>query len=146
MRTVLDEAKTWVVDEIIYGDELRVIVREVFRSEAPQDLRVSEAVTWEVYPLEVTEASRRFAIRFPHFVAWQVVDESFTTFDDCEECDGMGFLQILERSKYFDYVKANHGWFTDVVGPARHYRLWTEDEVIDVVGCQSPVIEPWKNT
>jgi hypothetical protein len=49
-------------------------------------------------------------------VAWQVVDESYTSFDDYEKRGDSGTLQSLSRSKYLDYVKANHGWFEDLIG------------------------------
>jgi hypothetical protein len=47
-------------------------------------------------------------------------------------------LQVLSRSKYLDYVRANHGWFEDMRGPAKHYRVWTENEVVDVIACVAP--------
>lgn len=85
------------------------------------------------------------AVRFPQVIAWQTVDESYTRFDEYEQCDDRRTLQILSRSKYFDYVKGSHGWWEDVLGPSRHYRVWTEDEVIDVIACEPPVVEPWES-
>lgn len=83
-------------------------------------------------------------VRFPQFIAWQVVDESFTGADQYEVRDDAKHLQSLLRSRYLDFVKAHHGWFEPIAGPATHYRIWTEDAVIDVIACQPPVVEPWK--
>ena len=146
MRTVLDDARSWFLDAIVYQDELRIIVAEGIIGEKTEELCVGEHTIRDLTPLDVSENSRRFSIRFPQLVAWQVVDESFTIFDEYEERDDKGTLQTLTRSKYFDYVKANHGWFEDRLGPAKHYRVWTENEVIDVVACESPIVEPWEGT
>ena len=143
MRTPLDDAKTWFLQSVLYQGELRLIVAEGFVGNTPDDLRIGDHVIRDTYPVGRRRDSRFFLIRFPHFVAWQVVAESFTTFDKYEERDDTGTLQVLDRSKYFDYVKASHGWCAEVIGPPKHYRLWTENEVVDVIACEAPVIEPW---
>ena len=94
-------------------------------------------------PIESHDKSRQFVVRFPEFVAWQVVDESFTSWDDYEQRDDFGTVQALSRSKYLDYVKGSHGWFQDTVGPAQHYRVWTVVDVVDVVACKPPTVERW---
>ena len=50
-------------------------------------------------------------VKFQRPVAWQVVDESYTTWDEDEDRDDIGFLQVLSKSKYRDYVDATHGWY-----------------------------------
>jgi hypothetical protein len=75
-------------------------------------------------------------------VVWQCVDESWTAFDAYEEREDDGSLQVLTRSRYLDYAHAAHGWFTDMVGPAKHYRVWTQNEVIDVVSFDPPDVRP----
>lgn len=142
MRTPLDDARTWYLHQVTYQGELRVVVAEGFVGSTAEHLQVGEKAI-ETFPIEVTEGSRYYRIRFPHYVAWQVVNECFTTFDEYEQRDDTGTLQTLHCSKYLDYVNANHGWYADLVGPAKHYRVWTENEVIDVVACMPPVIEAW---
>ena len=143
MRTILDDVKTWFLHGVVYQDELRVIVAEGFVGDQTEELRIGDHTIRDLRPIDVSDKSRLFVVRFPHFVAWQVVDESFTSFDDYEQRDDTGTLQSLSRSKYLDYVKNNHGWFEDTNGPAKHYRVWTENEVIDVVACKPPSVEPW---
>jgi hypothetical protein len=75
-----------------------------------------------------------------------VVNESYTAFDKSEQRDEEMILQTLTRSAYPDYVEANHGWFRDLVGPAMHCRLWTEDEVVDVIAHEPPVVEQYTGT
>ena len=146
MRTVLDDAKTWFLHALLYQDHLRVIVAEGFVGDQTEDLRIGDHTIKDLRSINVSERSRLFEIRFPQFVAWQVVNESFTSFDEYELRDDTGTLQTLSRSKYFDFVKANHGWYEDVIELAKHYRVWTENEVVDVVACEPPTIQPWKRT
>jgi len=146
LHTVLDDAKTWFLHTIVYQDELRVIVVEGFVGDDMEELRVGDQVVKDLRPIEVTDNSRLFEVRFPQFIAWQVVDESYTAFDKYEQRDNTGTLQTLSRSKYLDYVKASHGWFESIIGSAKHYRIWTENEVIDIVACELPVIEPSEGT
>ena len=143
MRTILDDAKTWFLHKVIYQDELRVIVAEGFVGNRKEELRVGGHTIKDLRTIDVNDKSRLFVVRFIHFVAWQVVDESFTSFDKYEQRDDTGMLQSLSRSKYLDYVKDNHGWFENTIGLAKHYRVWTENEVIDVVACEPPLVEPW---
>jgi len=43
--------------------------------------------------------------------------------------------------KYLDYVCASHGWFEEMRGPGKHYRVWTENEVVDVIACEPPAVD-----
>jgi len=74
-----------------------------------------------------------------------LVDESFTAGNDYEVREDKSALQVLTQSRYLDYVRANHGWFEEMGrGPGKHYRVWTENEVIDVVACEAPTVEPYE--
>ena len=146
MRTLLDDAKTWFLHALCYQDDLRVIVAEGFVGNETEELCIGGHTITGLKSIDVSDESRLYEIRFQKCVAWQVVNESFTSFDEYELRDDTGTLQTLSRSKYFDYVQENHGWFKDLIGPAKHYRVWTENEVVDVVACQQPTIEPWKRT
>ena len=117
MHTVLDDAKTWFLHGIAYQDDLLIILTEGFVSDQTEDIQVGEQMIKDTHPTEVRESSRMIAVRFARFVAWQVVDESFTAFDKYEERDDTGRLQTLSRSKYLDYVNGNHGWYEDISVP-----------------------------
>ena len=143
VRTTLDDAKTWFLHGIAYQDELQIIVAEGIESDQPEKIRFGDKDLSEGFRLDITDRSRFIDIRFPPVVAWQVVDESYSEFDDYEEGD-KGFIRVLERSRYFDYVKKSHDLFEAIIGPAKHYRIWTENEVIDVIACEAPAVESWE--
>lgn len=148
MQTVLDEARMWQLHAVLYQDELRLILTEMFVGEADATRTDPNPAVQKLLrdsrPIETQDDSRMMSVRFPQSITWQVVDESFTTWDDNEERDDKSVLQVLTRSKYLDYVNANHGWYRDILGEAKHYRVWTSDEVVDVVSCEEPVVEPWE--
>jgi hypothetical protein len=141
MKTWLDEFDATFLHAAVYVDrELRVIVAEGFRAAQPEDIAIGSYVIKDTYAIDTSEKSRLVEIRFSEPIAWQLVDESFTAGDDYEVREDRFALQVLSRSKYLDYVRANHGWFEDMRGPAKHYRVWTENEVVDVIACVPPTV------
>lgn len=141
MKTSLDDsASTWLLEALSYSGELHATVVELFKEANATSLEVAGQTIDGLYALKPSTSSRKFTITFSKIVAWQVVDESYTTLDKSEQRDGEGFLQLVTGSAYLSYIQANHGWFVDVAGAAQHYRLWTEDEVLDVIAHTPPVI------
>ena len=57
------------------------------------------------------------------------------------EPDDTSFIQILSRSHYLDYIRTHHGWFEDRMPTAKLYRVWTENDVIDVLSPDAPRVE-----
>jgi hypothetical protein len=142
MKTWLDEFDATFLHAAVYADrELRVIVVEGFQAAKPEDIVIGGHVIKGTYAIDTSEKSRLVEIRFSMPIAWQLVDESFTAGDDYEVREDRFALQVLSRSKYLDYVRANHGWFEDIRGSAKHYRVWTENDVVDVIACEPPAFE-----
>jgi hypothetical protein len=127
MKTCLDEFDATFLHAAVDVDrELRVIVAEGFRAAEPEDIAIGGQVIKDTYAIDTSEKSRLVEIRFSEPIAWQLVDESFTAGDEYEVREDRFALQVLSRSKYLDDVRANHGWFEGMRGPAKHYRVWTE--------------------
>src|SRR4051794_33421854 len=135
MKTVLDEFLAAFLHAALYTEgELRIIVAEGFRAAQPEDITVAGHIITGTYAIDTSEESRHVEVRFNRPIAWQLVDESFTAGNEYEVREDKFALQVLTKSRYLDYVLANHGWFQDVGrGPGKHYRVWTENEVVDVV-------------
>jgi len=148
MKTLLDDFHTSFLHAIIYAEgELRIIIAEGFRAAEPEDISIGAPVIKSTYAIiDTSEKSRLVEVRFSRPIVWQLVDESFTAADDYEVHEDKFELQVLTQSRYLDYVNANHGWFAHIValGPGKHYRVWTENEVIDVVACEVPIVEPYR--
>jgi hypothetical protein len=142
MKTLLDEFHASFLHAAIYAEgELRIVVAEGFRAAEPEDITIAGHVIKGTYAIDTSEESRLAEVRFNRPIAWQLVDESFTAGDEFEVREDTFALQVLTRSRYLDFVLAYHGWFKDVGrGPGKHYRVWTENEVIDVVACEPPTV------
>lgn len=142
MKTLLDDFYTSFLHAAIYNEgALRVIVAEGFLATELTKITITEDLFKEGYAIDTSEESRFAEVRFNSPIAWQLVDESFTS-GDCYEVHEDDFaLQVLTKSKYLDYVRANHGWFESIKKElGKHYRVWTQNEVIDVVTCEPPVV------
>lgn len=138
MQSPLD-GKKWFLDAVVFREGLHVLLIEGKVGE-PSDIEVAGRLLSGTRPIEVDETSTTLRIVFSRVVAWQVVDESYTAWDDYEEIDDKSPLQILNKSRYMDYINENHGWYKDTVGPAQHYRVWTYDAVIDVMAHDPPAV------
>lgn len=146
MKTVLDEFHASFLYAAIYVEaQLRIIVAEAFRAADSEDITIAGHVIKGLYTIDTSEKSRLVEVRFRRPIAWQLIDESFTAGSEYEVREDKFALQVLTQSRYLDYVLANHGWFNEMGrGPGKHYRVWTENEVIDVVACEAPTIEPYE--
>lgn len=144
MKTVLDDARMWLLDRIEYTDVLRLVLVEMFVLDqnvdrTDDDPKVAEILA-DSRPIETTENSRRFMLVFDNPITWHVVDESLTNWDKTEISDDTGVIQKLSRSKYLEYVNQNHGWYESFFGNTVHYRVCTANEVIEVMSCGGPPI------
>jgi len=142
MDTILDSANTYFLEDIKYQSfKLRIDLVEGFVGSEPVAIQLTKGFSLGGnYEIKPTDKSRHFSVLFEHPVAWQVVDESFCCYDESEKIDTTGFLRVMQNTEYYRYVKKKHGWFEDVIGPAKHYRLHSENETIDVISCYEPEI------
>lgn len=143
MKTILDNCEFLFLDGLIYTENLQLIVSEGFVLDEKQSIQIGK-MTIDAKPIEQTEKVRQFKVEFDFhdLINFQVINESYTTFDESEVRDTDGFLQVISGSKYLSFVENNHGWYKDVIDhEGKHYRLWTEDEVIDIISIKEPKIE-----
>ena len=144
MKTILDEFHTSFLHAVAYTKGvLRIIVSEGFRSAEPEEPTSSAHTV--MYSLNTSKESRLVEVLFNRPISWQLVNESFTAGDDYEVREDKFALQVLTQSRYLDYVRTNHGWFEDAGNPSsKHLRVWTENEVIDVVSCEAPTVKQYE--
>jgi hypothetical protein len=141
MKTLLDEFHSSFLHAAIYAEgELQVIVAEGFRAAEPEDITIAGHVIRDTYAINTSDESRLVEVRFSRPIVWQLVDESFTVGNDYEVREDRFALQVLTQSRYLDYVRANHGWFEEIRGSGKHYGVWTENKVIDIVSCEPPTV------
>jgi hypothetical protein len=84
LKTTLDDAHSWFLRELRYAGELRIVLAEGITASESEDIKIGDHVIKGTRALEPRAASRIVLITFARVVAWQLVDESFTAFDDYE--------------------------------------------------------------
>ncbi len=135
MKTLLDDETDWLFEGASYDEELRLYLVEGFESEVPEE-DAQGGVPVDVHPLTTTDESRRYELRFPRPIAWQCTEADLVQPDLGARADDDGAVQILEGSAYLAYHDAD-GLETEL-GPLRHFRVRTEDEVVDVICDAAP--------
>jgi hypothetical protein len=141
MKSLLDKGHSWILERVEYADGLDIYLQELKRGPM-KDLDIDGSTIKNVYPLRADDESLVTRVSFSDLLAWQCLNESATTDFPGEVYESSGFLSVLSSSSYLSYVLSHHGWYVEVQGrPVQHYRVWSENEIFDVVAFAHPVIE-----
>lgn len=141
MKSQLDNGHSWILERLEYTAGLDIYLRELKRGPL-QNAEIAGSTINNVYPLQAGEDSLLTRVSFSDLLAWQCLNESATTDFQGDVYESSGFLAVLSSSAYLSYVLSNHGWYVEVQErPVRHYRVWSENEILDVVSFGAPVIE-----
>ena len=143
MKTIIDQCYDISLEKVDYFNEgeLKITLVELKLLKEPKDVTIGEVTLENNYPVEETEDSRIFLVKFENAIFFQVLDESYVNLNKDEKRDTDGIIQIISNSKYQQYIDENFGWYKEVVGEGIHYRVLTSGEVIDVISYKAPVIE-----
>jgi len=97
----------------------------------------------ETYPIYPDEKNV-YEITFEDYIFYQVRNESYCTYDDYEISKGRHLI-IFEKSRLLDYLstaticcKLDNGDFFP--GEWKHYEVSAENQIIDVITCDEPII------
>ncbi len=154
MRSPLDDGESWELRGLRFEGTLELTLIELGAESAPdapgqpalesapnRKTRLSDVVS------ELLRSARRIVpvpngrvvtVGFERVLAHMVTDESYSVANSKEVVEGEGKLQVLSRSPFLDLFNT-HGLGPLVAGgPYLHYRVWTENRVIDVISTQPP--------
>jgi hypothetical protein len=148
MKSTLDKCDGIILDNLNYQNEGELTIKliELILSDSRTDLYLGNGkVIKDLTPLEPTTDSRKFNVEFKEVVFYQVVDESYCTWDNYEVRDGKDILQELSKSRYLDFVNENFPFYSTLDKKGKHYRLIASTEVIDVISYGKPIITELKN-
>lgn len=73
-------------------------------------------------------------------IIWQQMEELHSSFDEYEIRDDGGVIQVIERSRYFDFVNNTYPWHEEIRGRAIHVRVWSHDIVSEVIVNNLPTV------
>lgn len=92
-----------------------------------------------LHAIETTEKSRSFEVTWEYYVAYSVINESFSKRNPSDVWAGHLF-RIYSRSSFIDFVAAATFASDKYPGPMEHIGLICEDHIIDVVSTKKPIV------
>lgn len=83
---------------------------------------------------------------FETYIAYSIINESFTVMDDYEISDG-NLFRIYSKSRYVDFIK--EGTIVEVIFPEKqfvhyHYQIPCLNHTIDIISYDEPKITETK--
>lgn len=82
----------------------------------------------------------KWEIVFEDYILYQVRNESFCSFAPEESRTGK-YLAVFETSKLLEYLPlAVDARLLEHTSPWKHYAIFTQDQIIDVIASKEPVI------
>ena len=89
------------------------------------------------------DENKLYEIIFPNYIIYQVRNESYCSYDESEIRKGRRLI-IFEKSKLLGYFGSvtDCGLYPD---EWKHYGVYTEDHIIDVITCEKPIIKRVSN-
>jgi hypothetical protein len=118
-------------------NQLRVVVEEAGTGPFPESRTVAGVAFTELHAIESNENSRLFEIIWEHYIAYNIMNESYARVDDYDVAQSGKLMKIYSRSHFLDYLALASIASEDYPGPFRHYCLICLNHVIDVA-CSTP--------
>ena len=81
-----------------------------------------------------------FRISFDNPIAYQVLDESYTAFDDNQKIETGRLFAKLKNSSYLEFI--SNTTFADAFSEGfQHYLICTVEKIVDVIAAKKPKVE-----
>ncbi|WP_374965562.1 hypothetical protein [Lysinibacillus sp. RS5] len=125
-------------------NSLRVLIDRCKVNQTKETVKVTDEVEIVASPIDVDDNLPILQLDFDTYVAYSVIDESFTVMDDYEISDG-NFFRIYTISRYLDFIKA--GTIAEDIFPEKqfvHYQIPCLNHIIDIISYDEPQITETK--
>jgi len=121
-------------------NELAFTVYEAVVSEQEKDIVFGEATIEGTKEIITTKNSKSYQIYFPSYIAYSVINESYTSADEYEQFEGSNY-RVYSKSRFLDYVSQDTIATSDYPGPFKHYGFVCLNHIIDIASQDEPIIE-----
>ncbi len=139
MKSILEDCYTLFLEKLVYDGKLQILVCAGIVADKIETMMIGD-VEMEGCR-RILKADQFYLIEFPSVIFWQLIDESYSSFDSGEKRDDNGkFINTISSSKYQDYLNETHGWYKYSFAETKMYRIWTEDDVVEVVSSEPPIV------
>ncbi|MFF2174850.1 hypothetical protein ACFVT8_00070 [Lysinibacillus sp. NPDC058147] len=123
---------------------LRVLIDRCIVNNTKEFVKITDAFEVEASAIEVDDNLPILQLDFETYVAYSIIDESFTVMDDYENFDG-NFFRIYTKSRYLDFIK--EGTIAEDIFPEKqfvHYQIPCLNHIIDIISYEEPIITETK--
>jgi len=144
LTQMVDSCYTIFVREISEPEEnvLRLVLQEAEKSPETVSHKIGGTVIENLHPVEATERSRTFELRWEQYIAYSVTNESFASPDGDSDVRASGRLfRTYSKSHFLDFVSRATIASEQYPGPFTHFCVVSECHVIDIISTQMPEIQ-----
>jgi hypothetical protein len=124
LTQMVDSCYTIFVREISEPEEsgLRLVLQEAEKSPESVSHKIGGTVIENLHPVEPTERSRTFELRWKQYIAYSVRNESFASPDDDSDVRASGRLfRTYSKSHFLDFVSRATIASEQYPGPFTHF-------------------------
>ena len=118
---------------------LRLVIEQALVSEEEHDLTVGTSVISGLRDIVSDEKCFTYEVIFESYIAYSVINESFTQVDESEISSG-NLFRIYSKSHFLDYVKVATFASEDYPGVFSHYEIVALNHIVEIVSIDSPKI------
>jgi len=118
---------------------LRLVIEQALVGEEEHDLTVGTSVISGLRDIVFDEKCFTYEVIFESYIAYSVINESFTQVDESEISSG-NLFRIYSESHFLDYVKVATFASEDYPGVFSHYEIVALNHIVEIVSIDSPKI------
>jgi hypothetical protein len=144
LTQMIDSCYTIFVREISEPEEniLRLVLQEAEKGPETASHNIGGTVIENLHPVEPTDRSRTFELKWKQYIAYSVRNESFASPDDDSAVRASGRLfRTYLKSHFLDFVSRATIASEQYPGRSTHFCVASECHVIDVISTQPPEIQ-----
>jgi hypothetical protein len=144
LTEIIDSCYTIFMSEISEPEQnvLRLVLQEAEASPETVSHNIGGTVIENLHPVEPTERSRTFELKWKQYIAYSVRNESFASPDDDSEVRVSGRLfRTYSKSHFLDFVRRATIATEQYPGPYTHFCLVSDCHVIDVISTRLPEVQ-----
>lgn len=120
-------------------NSLKLVVTEGLPVGEPGLIEVGGVTIPDCVRIDTVEKSRMFELIWDFYIAYSVLNESFTSMSDEEKFEGLRF-RIYSNSYFIDYLSRASFACDEHPGPTRHYCVACEDHIVNVLSVNPPAV------
>jgi hypothetical protein len=121
----------------LFEPEDNALIIDVDRCRTPK-IPIGEKDTFSIYDaFDVDETVPILRLEFDSYIAYSVLNESFTTLDKYEVYEGRGF-SLYSTSRYLDFIEIGTTADVEHPGPFKQYGINALNHTINVISTEPP--------